>query len=101
MLNSTSKIYKEITMPNIKSAIKRVQVSEKKSLQNRMIKSQLNTFIKKFKKALVENIEQAEALLQETFSLLDKAAAKNVIHENKASRKKAHLAKLLSDAKSK
>ena len=35
-------------MPNIKSAIKRVKVSEAKNLRNRMVKSKVKTAIKKF-----------------------------------------------------
>ena len=38
-------------MPNIKSAKKRVLVAEKKNMQNKMIKSQLKTDIKKFNAA--------------------------------------------------
>ena len=34
-------------MPNIKSAKKRVKVSEKKNLRNRMIKSAVRTSVKK------------------------------------------------------
>ena len=37
-------------MPNIKSAIKRVSVIEKKTLRNNMIKSEYKTAIKKFEK---------------------------------------------------
>ena len=89
-------------MPNIKSAIKRVQVSEKKSLENKMFKSKLNTTAKKFKKAIADkNLAQAEELFKETVSLLDKAAAANIIHSNNASKKQAHFAVLLNDAKSK
>ncbi|MGI5842283.1 MAG: 30S ribosomal protein S20 [Christensenellales bacterium] len=83
-------------MPNIKSAIKRVQVSEKKRQENKMIKSKLNTYIKKFKTAVIENqLEQAQELYKEVVSLLDKAAKDNVIHKNSASRKQASLATLL------
>ena len=39
-------------MPNIKSAIKRVSVIEKKTLRNNMIKSEYKTAIKKFEEAL-------------------------------------------------
>ena len=38
-------------MPNIKSAVKRVKVSEKKTLQNSMIKSATKTAIKKYEEA--------------------------------------------------
>lgn len=88
-------------MPNIKSAIKRVQVSQKKTLENKMVKSRLNTFVKKFKLAVSENkLEEAEVLYSEVISLLDRAAKDNVIHKNNASRKQAHLASLLHAAKS-
>ena len=39
-------------MPNIKSAIKRVKVNEKKNLRNRMIKSAMKTQIKKYDTAI-------------------------------------------------
>ncbi|MBQ8150479.1 MAG: 30S ribosomal protein S20, partial [Clostridia bacterium] len=35
-------------MPNIKSAMKRVKVSEKKNLRNRIVKSKVKTAVKKF-----------------------------------------------------
>ena len=41
-------------MPNIKSAIKRVSVIEKKTLQNNMIKSEYKTAVKKFEAAVTE-----------------------------------------------
>lgn len=47
-------------MPNIKSAIKRVDVIEKKTLQNNMIKSAYKTAIKLFEAAVEEgNKEKA------------------------------------------
>lgn len=88
-------------MPNTKSAKKRVKVIETKNLRNRMVKSQVKTAIKKFKAAILSNDPAtAEAILPETFSIIDKAAAKGVIHKNNASNKKAGLAKMLSDLKS-
>ena len=87
-------------MPNIKSAIKRVTVNEKKNLENRMIKSKISTTVKKFKnEAKNNNLEVAEKLLSEVFSLLDTAATDNVIHKNNANSKKATLAKILDNAK--
>ena len=87
-------------MPNIKSAEKRVKVIEKKTAENRAIKSRIATYAKKFKVA-VENkdAQNAEALLNEVVSYLDKAAADNVIHQNTANRKKAHYSKMLDDLK--
>lgn len=93
-------ILKEIVMPNIKSAKKRVNVNEKKRLENKVVKSKISTYTKKFKLALAENnLQGADELLKQVVSLLDNAASKNVIHKNCASRRIAHLSKLLSDAK--
>lgn len=87
-------------MPNIKSAIKRVNVNKKKNAENRAVKSQVNTAIKKFKLAVAEkDVEKATALFSETVSVIDSAASKKVIHKNTASRKQARLAKLLDTIK--
>ena len=78
-------------MPNIKSAIKRVKVNQKKNLRNRMIKSAM----KKFETAV--SASQADVkLLSATQGAVDKAAAKGVIHKNAANRKKARMAKRLA-----
>ncbi len=85
-------------MPNIKSAIKRVKVNAKKNLRNRMVKSSVKTTLKKFDAAVASDPKQATALLDASFSALDKAAAKGVIHKNAANRKKARLARRLAKA---
>lgn len=84
-------------MPNIKSAIKRVKVAEKKRLRNRMIKSAMRTSIKKFEAAAADGTLDAK-LLSTTSAAVDKAASKGVIHKNAANRKKARLAKRLAKA---
>ena len=84
-------------MPNIKSAIKRVSVIEKKTLRNNMIKSEYKTAVKKFEAAVVEgNKENAENLLKEAVKKIDGACSKGVIKKNTASRKKSNLAKKLN-----
>ena len=87
-------------MPNIKSAEKRVKIIEKKTAENKAIKSRISTFAKKFKVA-VENrdVAVAEVAYKDVVSLLDKAACDNVIHQNSADRKRAHFAKMLDDLK--
>ena len=83
-------------MPNIKSAIKRVKVNEKKNAENKMIKSEISTYVRKYKNAIAEkNVDEATSLLSEVVSRLDAAASKNVIHKNNASRKQSRLAKML------
>ncbi|MBR5012733.1 MAG: 30S ribosomal protein S20 [Clostridia bacterium] len=89
-------------MPNIKSAIKRVEVAKINNARNKSEKSKIATYIKRFKNALAnKDIQTAETEYKTVVSLLDSAARKNIIHKNSASRKAAHLAKLLSDAKTK
>ncbi len=87
-------------MPNIKSAEKRVKIIDKKTAENKAVKSRIATYAKRFKIA-VENkdIATSEVAYSEVVSLLDKAASSNVIHKNSADRKKAHFAKLLDNLK--
>ena len=87
-------------MPNIKSAIKRVSVIEKKTLQNNMIKSAYKTAVKAFE-AAVEAGDKAKA--EETYKFavkkVDQACTKGVIKANTASRKKSSLSKKLNTLK--
>ena len=72
-------------MPNIKSAIKRVNVIEKKSA------------VKKFEQAVeAGKVEDAKVLLSEATKKIDQACTKGVIVKNTASRKKSALAKKLN-----
>ena len=87
-------------MPNIKSAVKRVKVIEKKTLQNNMVKSAYKTAVKKFESAIdAGNIEEATKLLAEATKKIDQACTKGVIVKNTAARKKSNLAKKLNAAK--
>ena len=81
-------------MPNVKSAEKRMRTSAKRAARNRQVRSRLRTAIKKVRQA--DSTEVATAALREATSLLDRAAAKNVIHANKAARTKSRLAALIS-----
>ncbi len=84
-------------MPNIKSAKKRVLVTEKKTRQNKAIKSALKTSIKKFLNAVnAGDKETANALYPETVSAIDSAVTKGILHKNNANNKKAKLAKKLA-----
>ena len=84
-------------MPNIKSAIKRVSVIEKKTLQNNMIKSEYKTAVRKFEAAISEgNKEKAEELLRVATQKIDTACSKGVLKANTASRKKSNIAKKLN-----
>ena len=79
-------------MPNIKSAKKRVLVSQTKAAQNKAAKSALKTELKKFDAAVAEgNRSEADVAYKVAVKAVDKAAAKGLIHANKAARKKSQL----------
>ncbi len=87
-------------MPNIKSAEKRVKVIDKKTAENKAIKSKIATYIKRFKLAVAnKDLTGSEVAYNDVVALLDKSATDNVIHKNSANRKKAHYAKMLDNLK--
>lgn len=84
-------------MANIKSAEKRIEVTKRNNLRNRMVKSALKTQLKKFDAAVAAGeSETVSALLPAVSSAIDKAARKGVIHKNAANHKKAQLATMAS-----
>ena len=81
-------------MANIKSAIKRVGITEKQSLRNRMAKSEMKTTIRRFDEAMkTGDATAADKAYLTAVSTVDHAAAKGMIHKNAAAHKKAQLAK--------
>lgn len=89
-------------MPNIKSSKKRVLVNNKKTEENKAIRSELKTAIKKIEVLISENkIEEAKAALPCVFATIDSACSKNIIHANNAANKKAKISKKIAvlDAK--
>ena len=81
-------------MPTHKSAEKALRQSISRNLRNKAVKSKVRTIIKKVETA--RDKTQAKTLLRQTFSLLDKAVKRNVIHFNQASRTKSRLTKLVN-----
>ena len=82
---------KEVKLvPNIKSAITRVKVTETKNLRNRIVKSKVKTAVKKFE------TEATAAQYSLTTSAIDKAVAKGVMHKNTAARRKSRYTRLLN-----
>ena len=81
-------------MPIIKSAKKRVKVSEKKTAQNREWKDKLKNSIKDLEKIIDSGDKEAAAeQLKETKRVIDKAVSRNILHKNNAARKKSRLTK--------
>ncbi len=78
-------------MPNIKSAKKRVKVSESKTLQNKMLKSALKTSMKKYEAAIASGDQAAAAeCYKAAVKKIDQAVAKGILHKNNAARKKSN-----------
>jgi small subunit ribosomal protein S20 len=89
-------------MPIIKSAIKRVEVTKKKTAENKVVKSKIATLITKFKALIASgNVAEAEKMLPEVSAYIDSACSKGVLHINNAARKKSTLNSALNDLKAK
>ncbi|MDE2995382.1 MAG: 30S ribosomal protein S20 [Bacteroidota bacterium] len=81
-------------MPQHKSAAKRVRQTERRNLRNRASRSKMRTLIKKLRST--DDAQQAQAMLSEVKSYLDRMASKNIIHKNKAAHVKSQLEKHVS-----
>ncbi|HAQ03595.1 MAG: 30S ribosomal protein S20 [Acidimicrobiales bacterium] len=78
-------------MANIKSAIKRNRQNEVRRLRNRSVRSEMRSIVKTAKDS--GNAEDTAAAIKK----IDRAAAKGIIHANKASREKSRLQKSLNN----
>lgn len=78
-------------MANTKSAEKKIRQDRKRRAANRAQRSRLRTLIRKVT-AEKEPAAAAEAL-KAAEAMLDRFATRNLIHRNKAARKKSQLAK--------
>lgn len=84
-------------MANIKSAEKKIRVINKKTLVNKMAKSEIKTYIKKFEVAVAEgDYAKASDLLKVIDKKLSRAAHKNLLHKNNVARKMSRLQKMLN-----
>lgn len=84
-------------MANIKSAKKRVLVTQTKTERNKSIKSAVKTAIKKVDAAIASGDKEAAASALHSATVeIDKAASKGVFHKNTASRKVSRLTKAVN-----
>ena len=89
-------------MANIKSSAKRALLIQKTTAKNKATKSLIKTNIKKFDAAALENDrESAEAAYKVAAQTVDRAATKNLIHKNKAARRKSSMQRKLNAMESK
>lgn len=85
-------------MANNKSAKKRIEISERNRLRNKAYKSTVKTIYKKCVVA-IENMtpnekSKVEELISLSYSKIDKAVQKGILHSNTGASKKASLAKM-------
>ena len=81
-----------VTMPNIKSAKKRVLLTKVQNEKNKAAKSVLKTNLKKFDAALAEgNREQADSAYKAAVKTIDESVKKGILHKNNAARKKSSI----------
>ncbi len=78
-------------MANHKSAEKRIRANETKRVRNRYQAKTTRTHVKKL--VTTTKKDEAQALLKEVSSMIDKLAKKNIIHWKKAANQKSKLAK--------
>lgn len=84
-------------MANIKSQIKRNRQNEARRQRNKSVRSSLKTRTKRFLEAVDSgDTSAAQEAYQGAARDLDKAAAKGVIHKNKAANQKSRLARRLN-----
>lgn len=79
-------------MPIIKSAIKRAKQTKVRAARNKATKQTMRTAIKAVESAIeVKDAKLAQTELVKAQSAIDTAVKKNVIHKNRAARKKSQL----------
>lgn len=82
-------------MPQHKSAIKRVRQNKKRRERNQSQRSKMRTLIANVMEATDK--EEAKELHKKATSYLDKMAAKGILHDNKAARKKSQMTKHINN----
>ena len=84
-------------MANIKSSAKRAALGAAANERNKAARSLMRTNLKKFDSAISEgNREEAEAAFKVATKTVDRAATKNLIHRNKAARRKSIMMRQLN-----
>ncbi len=86
-----------VKMANIKSAKKRIKISNTKYKRNTAIKSKIKTYIKKVETYVKNNdMENAKKALIEATKQIDMATQKGIYHKNNGSRKVSRISKLVN-----
>lgn len=83
-------------MAHSKSALKRWRQNERQRERNKAIRTGSRTAVKRARAGVATGSDDASAAVKEAMSVLDRAAKRNVIHKNAASRQKSRLMKHLN-----
>ncbi len=84
-------------MAHSKSALKRWRQNEKARARNKPVRTGARTAARKAR-AAIDAGDDAAAAVKEAMSILDRAAKRNVVHKNAASRQKSRLMRRLNKA---
>jgi small subunit ribosomal protein S20 len=95
--------FQRLTVANIKSAKKRVQIAERNRLRNKTYKSAIKTLMKKYFAAVDqlgsdssdEDKKAAQEAMSAAYSKIDKAVKTGVLHRNTGARRKARLSRAM------
>ncbi len=82
-------------MPSHKSCAKRMRTSANDRLRNRAVLSQMRSAVKELRAETSK--DEALRKLRDVFSILDKAASRNVIHWRNAGRTKSRLTRFVQN----
>ena len=85
-------------MPNIKSAKKRLKQSRKRREHNKDVKSSIRTVTKRLLQT--ESHDDAEDMLRQATSMLDRAARRGILPKNAVARRKSRLTRHVSSLES-
>nr|QVY58432.1 30S ribosomal protein S20 [Kappaphycus striatus] len=88
-------------MTNNVSAAKKIQVSLRNRIRNKLYRSTIKTLTKKYFKSLNQlndsNYNEVLSNLSSVYSRIDKAVKKGVLHRNNGARKKSSLARAMKN----
>lgn len=78
-------------MPNTQSAKKRLRQSRRRRLQNRSLRSEIRTRIRRILE--MDSADEAREAVSQLYTVLDRASRKGIVHPGTAARQKARVAR--------
>tara|TARA_Y100000031_G_scaffold110814_1_gene122081 strand:+ start:131 stop:403 length:273 start_codon:yes stop_codon:yes gene_type:complete len=87
-------------MPILRQAKKALRQSEKRAARNKIVKDELSSHKRYFRKAIeAKDTKKAEELYHKIGKMIDKATKNNIFHRNNAARVKSRMMKKLNELK--